>query len=133
MKKLYLVSLLLLLASCQFSYKKSVSGAGEIKSVAVEEFAKEISCSDVQLVDVRTPEEFAQGNIQGSVNIDVNSGHFGADADSLLDKQHKVAVYCRSGRRSKAAANVLVQEGYKVIELDKGIISWQQEKFPTVK
>ena len=124
MKKLYFVSILLLLTSCQFSFNRSVSGAGEINSVTVEEFEKAISDSKVQLVDVRTPEEFAQGNIPGSINIDVNSGHFGADVDSLLDEENKVAIYCRSGRRSKKAAEILSMMGFDVVELDKGYNGW---------
>lgn len=124
MKKLYFASVLLLLTSCQFSFNRSVSGAGEISSVTVEEFATAISDSNVQLVDVRTHEEFAQGNIPGSINIDVNSGHFGVDADSLLDKENKVAIYCRSGRRSKKAAEILSMMGFDVVELDKGYNGW---------
>lgn len=124
MKKLYFVSILLLLTSCQLSFNRSVSGAGEISSVTVEEFEKAISDSKVQLVDVRTPEEFAQGNIPGSINIDVNSGHFGADVDSLLDEENKVAIYCRSGRRSKKAAEILSMMGFDVVELDKGYNGW---------
>lgn len=124
MKKIYFISVLLLFTSCQISVNRSVHGAGEITSVTVEEFAKVVSGHKVQLVDVRTPEEFAQGNIAGSVNIDVNSGHFGASADSLLNKEQKVAIYCRSGRRSKKAAEMLSMMGFDVVELDKGYNGW---------
>ncbi|MBR5593944.1 MAG: rhodanese-like domain-containing protein, partial [Bacteroidaceae bacterium] len=50
-----------------------------------------------------------------------------------LDKTKTLAVYCRSGRRSKAAANVLVEQGFRVVELDKGIIGWQQAGYPVAK
>lgn len=95
-----------------------------MSSVSVEEFAAEIGREGVQLVDVRTAEEYAAGSIDGSINIDVNSGHFGADADSLLDKKRTVAVYCRSGRRSKKAAEILSMMGFDVVELDKGYKGW---------
>jgi rhodanese-related sulfurtransferase len=58
------------------------------------------------------------------VNIDVNSGEFGVTADSLLDKSRTVAVFCRSGRRSKKAAEILSLNGFNVVELDKGYNSW---------
>ena len=87
-----------------------------------------ISRPGVQLVDVRTPEEFNSGNIPGSVNIDVMTGHFGEEASGLLDKSRTVAVYCRSGNRSKNAAKVLSMMGYNVVELDSGYKAWSEYK-----
>ena len=51
---------------------------------------------------------------------------FAAMADSLLQKDKPVAVYCRSGKRSKRAAAILSAKGYKVFDLDKGFNSWQE-------
>ena len=48
-------------------------------------------------------------------------------ADDLLNKEQPVAVYCRSGRRSRTAADLLVKKGYKVYNLDKGILNWIEE------
>ena len=93
-------------------------------SVSVEQFAADIANPQVQLVDVRTPEEHAAGNIPGSMNIDVKSDDFATCASRQLDKERPVAIYCRSGRRSKTAADILVGLGYKVIELDSGYNSW---------
>ena len=129
MKKItYLSSALfvlaLLLASCQFSVNKTVAGKGSIKSVDVEDFARVVSGGGVQLVDVRTADEHNQGAILGSLNIDVNSEDFGSSSDSLLDKEKPVAIYCRSGRRSKKAAEVLSMMGFDVVELDKGYNGW---------
>lgn len=124
MKKIYFLSLLLMLVSCNLSVEKKVYGKGTVRSVTVEEFAAAIGREGVQLVDVRTAGEYAAGSIDGSINIDVNSGHFGADADSLLDKKRTVAVYCRSGRRSKKAAEILSMMGFDVVELDKGYNGW---------
>ena len=61
-----------------------------------------------------------------AVNIDVNGTDF-SEQIKKLDKKVPVAVYCRSGRRSKLAADQLVNSGYAVTELDGGIISWQGE------
>ena len=93
-------------------------------SVDAEEFAREIAKPRVQLVDVRTAAEYAEGHIADAVNIDVAASDF-AEKISTLDKERTVALYCRSGRRSKRAAEQAVQMGYKVVELDGGILSWQ--------
>lgn len=93
-------------------------------SVDADEFAREIAKPKVQLVDVRTADEYADGHIQNAVNIDVLSSDF-AKKFSKLDKKHTVALYCRSGRRSKNAAAQAVKMGYKVVELDGGVLSWR--------
>ena len=106
------------------SFRKEVHGEGKITSLSVEAFADSISVQGVQLVDVRTPDEFNAGNIPGSINIDVMTGHFADEATACLDKELTVAVYCRSGNRSKNAANMLSMMGYNVLELDKGYKAW---------
>ena len=116
--------LLLLTVSCTMKFGKEVYGEGKILSVTASVFADSIDNSGVQLVDVRTPDEFAAGNIPGSVNIDVLTGHFGETAATMLDKAYTVAVYCRSGNRSKNAAKTLSMMGYNVVELDGGYNDW---------
>ena len=93
-------------------------------SVDADEFAREIARSGVQVVDVRTAEEYASGHIPAAVNMDVYQPDF-AKQIATLDKERTVALYCRSGRRSKSAAEQAVKLGYKVVELDGGILSWQ--------
>ncbi|MBR5807904.1 MAG: rhodanese-like domain-containing protein [Alistipes sp.] len=95
-------------------------------SVDADEFAREIAKSGVQLVDVRTAEEYANGHIPNAVNVDVYQPDF-AKQIAKLDKKQTVALYCRSGRRSKSAAEQAVKLGFKVVELDGGILSWQGE------
>ena len=116
--------LMLLTASCTMKFSKETSGEGKILSVTASVFADSIDNPGVQLVDVRTPDEFAAGNIPGSVNIDVLTGHFGETAATMLDKAYTVAVYCRSGNRSKNAAKTLSMMGYNVVELDGGYNDW---------
>ena len=116
--------LLLLTASCTMKFSKETYGEGKILSVTASVFADSIDNPGVQLVDVRTPDEFAAGNIPGSVNIDVLTGHFGETAATMLDKAYTVAVYCRSGNRSKNAAKTLSMMGYNVVELDGGFNDW---------
>ena len=103
------------------------SKAEGFRSVNAEEFAVEIAKSDVQLVDVRSAEEYAEGHIKGAVNIDVLKDDFAQLFSEKLDAKRPVALYCRSGRRSKKAAEIAVQQGFKVVELDGGILSWKGE------
>ena len=95
------------------------------KSVAVQEFANIISdTTTVILVDVRTAEEYGSGHIENALNIDVKHDDFEEIAIKTLPKNKTVAVYCRSGRRSKKAAEILSKNGYNVIELDSGYTGW---------
>lgn len=90
-------------------------------------FAETIADSNVQVVDVRTPEEYAAGHIPGAANIDVKSEEFDTKA-AELDKDRPVAVYCRSGARSKVAAKRLADKGFTVYELDNGFMNWDGPK-----
>jgi rhodanese-related sulfurtransferase len=75
------------------------------------------------LVDVRTAKEYSEGHIPGAMNIDVNAPDF-EEKIKVLDKKENVAIYCRSGRRSKIAAEKMTAAGFKVIELNTGFLSW---------
>lgn len=96
-------------------------------------FAKLITNPDEQILDVRTPAEFAEGHIAGAVNIDIYDDNFMADALKTLDPSRPVAVYCRSGKRSADAASRLAAKGYRVTNLEGGILAWIEQKLPTVK
>lgn len=99
---------------------------GDFKTLPVEEFASFIQDKEVQRVDVRTLIEYSEGHIPGSININVMDDSFAAMADSTLQKDKLVALYCRSGKRSQKAAAILSSKGYRVYELDKGINAWQE-------
>ena len=90
------------------------------------DFAGTVADTAVQIVDVRTPAEFASGHIPNAVNVDVNGINFDKQI-SALDKKRPVAVYCRSGARSKHAARKLSRMGFKVYELDRGVMNWNGE------
>ena len=102
----------------------SCSADNRFKSVSVEEFEVLITDTTVQRLDVRTPEEYAEGHIPGSINIDVLIDSFEPKALDALDKERTVALYCRSGRRSKKAASILSHNGFQVVELATGFNGW---------
>ena len=100
----------------------------EYKNLTSAQFEELIKNPNVQLVDVRTLAEHMEGHIPGSLNINVKDEEgFPTAVDELLDKGREVAVYCRSGRRSRTAAELLVKKGFKVYNLDKGILNWIEE------
>ena len=104
------------------------------KSVSVVDFADIIKdTANVQLLDVRTCDEFNEGHIDGALQIDFYSALFMDLATMKLSKEKPVAIYCRSGRRSASAANKLAEQGYDVINLDGGIMAWKQSKMPIVR
>ena len=111
------------LLSSLFSCQQS---KGDFKTVPVKELASLIQVESVQRMDVRTMAQYSEGHIPGTININVLDDSFAAMADSTLQKDKPVALYCRSGKRSKKAAVILSEKGYKVYELDKGFNAWQE-------
>ena len=103
------------------------------KSLTVKEYAKAIEDTAIVRLDVRTAEEFAEGHIAKTLNIDVLKNDFESKAVAMLLKNHIIAVNCRSGKRSKNAARILVKNGFKVIELDGGYNDWVKNRMPVTK
>jgi len=95
-----------------------------IKTVDAAQFAEIIKSDSVFLVDVRTADEYAAGHIANAKDIDVLKSDF-KDKASTLPKDKHIAVYCRSGKRSLVAANILAKMGYRVINLRGGWLEWE--------
>ena len=94
-----------------------------------EEFKVKIE-SGATLIDVRTIEEYADGHITGSLNMDVNDPGFN-DNVQILDKSKLYAVYCASGVRSGKAAEFMRTSGFtNVYTLAGGIKSWKEKGLP---
>lgn len=98
------------------------------KTVSADEFAHIIKSDSVILVDVRTADEYNAGHIEGARNIDVLKDDFNNIATTSLPKDKEIAVYCRSGKRSMKAANILAKDGFKVINLKGGWLEWTDYK-----
>lgn len=97
------------------------------QSVDVVTFAEIIQDSNVVLLDVRTQNEYEAGHIPGAILIDVTQADFLPKCKQQLPLDKTIALYCRSGNRSKKAAQLLSQENYKVVELNTGFNAWKGE------
>jgi len=89
-------------------------------------FAKQmVNSPDAQLVDVRTPEEHKQGTIKNSLNINFYDDDFATQANSKLDKNKPVLLYCARGGRSAKAAKILKKQGFtEIYDLETGYNGW---------
>jgi rhodanese-related sulfurtransferase len=109
--------LLLVVSACQSQQSEHV------KVVSKEVFADAIK-NEVQLVDVRTADEYKRGFIGQAQNVDVNSNSFEQEI-SKLDKNKPVYIYCHSGSRSQKAARKMTELGFKeIIDLEGGYMNW---------
>ena len=89
--------------------------------------------SDFVILDVRTPEEYSEGHIEGSINIDYYADDFENSLDEL-DKEKTYLVYCRSGRRSASARDIMSELGFKnIYNMSGGILDWQSADYPVVR
>lgn len=122
----------ILIMLCSLFGCSSVQTQG-FKSLTVEEYAKAIEDTGIVRLDVRTAEEYADGHIANTINIDVLKDDFEKKAKATLPKDKVIAVNCRSGKRSKNAARILVKNGFKVIELDAGYNDWLAKGMPVTK
>ena len=113
MKKFFLI---ILFFAC-------VDQKSEIQLLEKHEF-QVLMNQDVQLIDVRTSEEYSKGFIEEAQNIDYNSTDF-ANKISKLDKNKPVLLYCAMGGRSSKASKVFKSQGFKnIYDLKGGFLSW---------
>lgn len=122
-----------LLFICTFDLNAQQSAKGRT-DLTVSQFKEYLAKNpSATLLDVRTPEEFAAGHLKNAVNIPVNDTDFEAKV-SKFDKTQVVMVYCRSGHRSVMASGKLLTLGFvSILNLEKGINSWQTTGEQTVK
>lgn len=85
------------------------------------------------ILDVRQPEEFAEGHLAQAINLDWLNQTVFINGLAKLNKQKTYYIYCRSGRRSQAAAGKLKAEGFQVVDLKGGYLHWVELGLPIVK
>ena len=126
MKKLIVLFLAVLLLTACGQAKENDQGAVYVNITAEE--AKQIMDNEEGyiILDVRTQEEYDEGHIPGAIVISHEEIEEKAE-QVLTDKDQLILVYCRSGRRSKIAAEALVELGYTNIKEFGGIIDWPYE------
>jgi rhodanese-related sulfurtransferase len=88
---------------------------------------------DFVALDVRTPDEFKDGHIEGAINVDYNSGGFRTELSQLV-KNRTYLTYCRTGRRSDDAVHIMRSMGFeRIIRIKGDILGWKSQKLPVVK
>ena len=97
----------------------------KIKSLKPSEFRKIITETKVQLIDVRTPDEYNHHKIEGAMLINIYDANFEKIIDASLDVSIPVAVYCHSGMRSMSAARLLAKKGFTIYNLRGGMLFWK--------
>ncbi|MBS1946314.1 MAG: thioredoxin fold domain-containing protein [Bacteroidetes bacterium] len=111
-----------LLVSCQSNAQNT--------NLSVEEFQKAIAQKNIQLLDVRTREEYLSGHIKNTFWADWNDRTEFQSRAEALDKKKPIYIYCLSGARSNAAAQWLRKQGYTAYNLNGGINAWERAGKP---
>lgn len=130
-----LLGLLLALAACGGdSSDDGAAEAGGIRLVSAEE-GESIRTDPPEglvVLDVRTPEEFAEGHLEGAVMLDFYEEDF-ADQLAELDPDAPYLLYCRSGNRSGQTVELMRELGFtNVADVDGGILAWDEAGLPTI-
>lgn len=123
LRNIFLLFVAVFIISCTNGQKQA-----NHSQLSVTEFAEKLAeQKEVQLIDVRTPEEFKKGHLEGALNMDWNGSEFEHQL-AALDKSKPVFLYCLSGRRSADAAQFMRNNGFdKVYEMTEGMMGWRAE------
>lgn len=141
MKNLFLSLSIIILMGCSQKIKPNenvvntqVMVTNSVQKITVEAFNDLLSSEqNLQLLDVRTPEEFSQGHIKGAENQNLHDENFINNVQHL-DKSKSVYVYCRVGGRSAKAAEILKNNGFeKIYDISGGIVKWTENGYNVAK
>ena len=127
-----LATSLALLSGCTLSKTKAdtaedMTGKAAYHKISAEEAYEMMASQEVVVVDVRTREEYDGGHIENAVLVPKGSIDEDTAAEVIPEKDSTVLVYCRSGRRSKDAAQKLLALGYQSVYDFGGVIDWPYE------
>jgi phage shock protein E len=109
------------------------ASSSAVTLVGPEEAHALVESGDVEVLDVRTPEEYAEGHVDGATNIDFYAADF-ADQVAELDRDQEYVVYCRSGNRSSQATALMAEQGFTAVnDVDGGIVAWEAAGLPVAR
>ena len=125
------------MAGCTRHTASSVPDSENLKAVtpkeAFELIQRNKSNPNFVILDIRTPEEYAEGHIEGAVNMDYYHPGFQVELNKL-DKTKMYLIYCRTGSRSGQAFEFMKEQRFtEVYHMEDGIVSWRRENLPVVK
>lgn len=123
-----LLGILVLLISCMAC---QVNNAQNNQTIDVAKYRETMNIKkDIQLIDVRTEEEYNSGHLKNAVNINYNANDF-KDKIGKLDKSKPTFIYCLSGGRSASAMLDMSSNGFKELyNMKGGILQWKSKSFP---
>tara|TARA_B110000444_G_scaffold260921_1_gene309967 strand:+ start:279 stop:692 length:414 start_codon:yes stop_codon:yes gene_type:complete len=132
MKKILIIALgigITFFSSCKESPTQITDIKGDIELISPQQVYDAIyKDRSIQLVDVRTPEEYKGNHLKGAQNICVTSDDF-KEKVKMLDKNKPVYVYCNRGGQSAQAAIALKELGFtKIYDMEGGILLWEENK-----
>jgi len=126
---------MLLLLSVNFtacSQSTNATKSEVVSHISPQELKAKLG-DDILLIDIRTPQEYAQGHLPGAKLINYYDADF-MQKMSKLDKSKDLYIYCRSGHRSGKAAQYLKTTGFpKIYDLKGGINNWYQNNMKIIK
>ena len=136
-KFLYAGIIAIVLGGLALMLHPNTGQAQEAGSLSVTEAKEYIDAhkgdSTFTILDVRTPEEYAEGHIPGAVLLNFKAAGFAAKLEEL-PKGNTYLVYCRSGMRSAKAAALMREKGFPaVLNMQGGILEWQKAELPIAK
>ena len=105
-----------------FAFLICAAGCSQFKSKPITEFSQNDLKNGI-LVDVRTPEEYDAGHLDGAININLLEEGFAARFDTI-QKGKTLYLYCKKGGRSARAASILDSMGFQVMDLEGGYDAW---------
>lgn len=99
-----------------------------VKVLEPKTFIKQAQADSTAIIlDVRTPDEYAEGHIEGALLLNFLDDKAFNDGLKKLDKKHTYYIYCRSGRRSHGACVKMSKQGFKTFDMEGGYLKWKKE------
>jgi rhodanese-related sulfurtransferase len=128
-----LISILIVAVTLVVANACSETKAGEIEQITIAQMNEVLKNDSIQLLDVRTTDEYIESHLANAHNICVTDDDFKEKAAGL-NRDEPVYVYCKKGGRSAQAAKILAEMGFKKIyDMKGGILLWEEAGLETEK